>query len=68
MARQALTLMTGTLRDVANELGVEYNTMRAYAQGQRTIPPETLQGLAKLMRRRGKALAHLAERMEGGAQ
>ena len=64
MARQALELLCGNLPAVARDLGVSVDTLRSYRTKRRAPSADTMRALAKLMRKRGAALARLAARLD----
>lgn len=67
MAREALDLLCSNLPDVAAELGVSLDSLRSYRTLRRSPSAETMRALAALMRRRGKALAAMAAKLEARA-
>lgn len=68
MVSQALELVTPTQRDVARWIGTSYASIRAYAIGGRTPPPEVRQKLAQALREHAKRLVDAAERLEAQAE
>jgi transcriptional regulator with XRE-family HTH domain len=70
MARDALQLLTGSLPDVAAELGVSIYTLRDWRLLRRAPSPEVVRALAGLLKRRSKTMAVMARKLEreGGAR
>jgi DNA-binding transcriptional regulator YiaG len=64
MARQALDLLCGNLPDLASKLGVSVETLRSYRTRRRSPSSATTRALVTLMRRRARALASLAARLD----
>jgi transcriptional regulator with XRE-family HTH domain len=55
------------LRDIAEDSGLSYGTVRKWAAGLRTPQPESLRQLAVGLRKRGTHLHDLAEELEKAA-
>jgi transcriptional regulator with XRE-family HTH domain len=68
MARDALDLLTGSLPDVAGELGVSIYTLRDWRLRRRTPSPELLRALAALLKRRARACTATARKLEREAR
>jgi transcriptional regulator with XRE-family HTH domain len=64
MARAALTLLTGTLADLAGVLGVSPELARSWSQGRRTPTPKAATRLAEICRVRAVALTKAADQLE----
>lgn len=58
--RDALRAATPSMRDLAEETGIVYSTLRAWSAGNRTPSPEGLRRLADELDRRGSELGELA--------
>lgn len=67
MIADALAKM-GNLKDLAGEVGVSYPTLWLWSQGKRNPTPENMRKLARALRKRGKALQGLADRLERAAK
>jgi DNA-binding XRE family transcriptional regulator len=65
--QQALALLCDTRARLAGDLGVSAETVRSYGTGRRGPSEKMARALAALMRRRARALAALAERIERNA-
>ena len=59
--RESLQRATPTLREVADELGVNYRTLQSYAAMQRGVPPAFGERLVRYLRRRIYNLTVLAD-------
>ena len=64
MARAALTLLTGTLADLASVLRVSPELARSWSQGRRTPTPAAARQLAEICRVRARALDKAADQLE----
>lgn len=61
MLDKALRIVMGNLQEVADEAGVSYSTLRAWADGRRNPSPDNLRKVAAVLERRGgelQAIAH----------
>ena len=63
MIAQALRVTLGNLQELADEVGVSYASIRAWADGRRNPTPENLAALADALERRGGELKELAEQL-----
>lgn len=63
MIDRALRIVMGNLQELAEESGVSYATLRAWADDRRNPSPENLARLADALERRGGELVELAERL-----
>lgn len=62
-AHRALDLLCSTLPEVAEQSGISLDTLRSYRLRRRTPSPETLEALAKLMRKRASELERFAAQL-----
>ncbi len=63
MIAQALRVTLGNLKELADEVGVSYASIRAWADGRRNPTPENLAALADALERRGGELQEIAKRL-----
>jgi len=63
MIAQALRVTLGNLKELADEVGVSYASIRAWADGRRNPTPENLAALANALERRGGELQELAKQL-----
>ena len=63
--REATDLLSIPLERVAEVTGRSYDTILAYRNGRREVPPGVLAAIAKLARDRAAELVRLAEELEG---
>ncbi|HUG00624.1 MAG TPA: hypothetical protein VML95_02040 [Longimicrobiales bacterium] len=56
------------MREIAEEAGIAYSTLRAWSAGNRFPSPEGRAALAKALRRRAGVLEELAGELEGAAE
>lgn len=68
VTQDALQALAPSLRQIADDTGFSYATLRAWSSGARTPSPENLARLADALERRGGELSKLAEalRREAG--
>lgn len=64
----ALTLLTPTLRDVADLLDTSYNTLRAWRLGNRNPSPQMERRLALALRTHAQRLLRMADRLDREAE
>jgi DNA-binding LacI/PurR family transcriptional regulator len=62
--RQALAAVTASIREIAEEAGVSRITLARHATGSMGVSPEVAHRVAAALRRRGKRLHVLADRLE----
>lgn len=62
--RQALAAVTASIREVAEEAGVSRITLARHASGSMGVSPAVARRVAAVLRRRGKRLQVLADRLE----
>lgn len=62
--RQALAAVTASIREIAEEAGVSRITLARHATGSMGVSPEVARRVAAALRRRGKRLQILADRLE----
>lgn len=62
--RQALAAGTASIREIAEEAGVSRITLARHATGRMGVSPEVARRVAAVLRRRGKSLMMLADRLE----
>jgi transcriptional regulator with XRE-family HTH domain len=67
MIAEALKASTGSLEQLAGEVGVSTETLWAWRNGKRFPNPRNLIRLAKALRRRGAVLTDLAEKIDRAA-
>lgn len=67
MVARALGAITGGLEQVADEVGVSYNTLWSWKEGRRNPSPENLRKLAEVLERRGGHLRELAGELREAA-
>ena len=60
---QALRVTLGNLKELADEVGVSYASIRSWADGRRNPTPENLAALANALERRGGELRELAKQL-----
>ena len=68
MLDRALRVVMGNLQEVADEAGVGYSTLRAWADGRRNPSRENLIRVADVIERRGGDLQTLAEELRTAAE
>lgn len=68
VAQTALKTVTPSMREIAEEAGIAYSTLRAWSAGNRFPSPEGRAALAKALRRRAGVLEELAGELEGAAE
>lgn len=62
--RLALEALTASIREIAEEAGVSRITLARHASGSMGVSPEVAHRVAAVLRRRGKRLQVLADRLE----
>jgi DNA-binding LacI/PurR family transcriptional regulator len=62
--RQALRAVTASVREIAEEAGVGRITLARYVTGAMGVSPKIARKVVKVLRRRGRRLLALAERLE----
>ena len=67
MIAQALRVTLGNLQELADEVGVSYASVRAWADGRRNPSPENLRRLADALDRRGGELRDVARKLRAAA-
>ncbi len=67
MIQRALLTAAGSQEDLAEEVGVTYASLKAWADGRRNPSPKNLVRLAKALGRRGGELTKLAEQLRKAA-
>lgn len=67
MIDRALRIVMGNLQELADEAGVSYATLRAWADDRRNPSPENLARLADALERRGGELTELARELREAA-
>ncbi len=65
IVREALTSGPAGLRQLAEDAGVKYQTLRTWASGVNTPSPENIRKLAEGFRRRAARLVEVAGQLEG---
>lgn len=60
----ALKAATPSMRELADETGLRYSTMRSWSAGIRVPSPENARSVAKILRQRAALLAQLADDLE----
>jgi len=68
LMQQVLKEATPSLRELADETGLVYATMKAWSAGHRTPSAESAEIVAGAVRARALRLLELAERLEKAAQ
>ena len=68
VTQQALRALAPSLRDIADETGLSYATLKAWSAGHRTPHGDNLRRLADALERRGGELHELAEKLREEAQ
>ena len=68
MIGQALRRAAGSLEDLADEVGVTYASLKAWADGRRNPSPENLVRLADALDSRSGDLQELAEGLRKAAE
>lgn len=66
--RKALKAVTASLREIAEEAGVHPVTLARHASRAMGVSPEIALKVARVLRRRGKRLAKLADELENAAR
>lgn len=61
--QEALHRLAPDLKEIADETGISYASIRAYRTGERTPGPENLEKLADALESRGVALIEAAVRV-----
>ncbi len=67
MIQLALRTAAGSLEDLADEVGVTYASLKAWADGRRNPSPANLGRLADALERRGGELQALADAIRKAA-
>ena len=67
MIQRALEAVTGGIERLADELGVNYNTVWSWKQGRRNPSADNLRRLADVLDRRADQLHQLAEQIREAA-
>lgn len=67
MIELALDRAAASLEDLANDVGVSYNTLHAWRTGRRNPSPENLARLADALEKRGGELTDLARELREAA-
>jgi len=67
LVRKALEVLTPSLRQIAEECGLPYNTVRAFQRGEWRPAPAVLKRLVAVLRRHGAQLTGLADELERAA-
>ena len=65
--RDCLRLINFSLNQLADVLGVSYDTAKGWSAGRTDPSPENREALATFMREHAKKLVAAAEELEGGA-
>lgn len=65
---QALRVTMGNLKELADEVGVSYASIRSWADGRRNPSPENLAALADALERRGGELQELAKQLRDATE
>ena len=68
MIAQALRVTMGNLKELADEVGVSYASIRSWADGRRNPSPENLAALADALERRGGELQELAKQLRDATE
>ena len=68
IAQEILNESGVSLRQIAEDAGVNYGTLRVWAKGGRNPMPENLRQIASGLRTRGEQLGKLAARLERAAE
>jgi transcriptional regulator with XRE-family HTH domain len=66
--QRALKLATPSLRQLAEETGITYASLKAWSAGHRTPNAENANIVADALKARAAALAELAERLRRAAE
>lgn len=61
LVKRALDATTGSVEDLAEEVGVSPHTIWAWAKGRRSPRPENLRKLAEVLEKRGRLLSSIAD-------
>lgn len=68
LVRETIAESAVGMRQLAEDAGVSYQTVRAWASGVRVPTPESLQRLAEGLRRRAAILEELANQLEEASE
>lgn len=68
MLDRALRVVMGNLQELADEAGVAYSTLRAWADGRRNPSPDSLMRIADALERRGGELTKIAKALRKEAK
>ena len=68
LVQKALESGPFSMRQLADDAGLKYATLRAYAMGRRTPSGDTIRRLAAGLRRRAARLQELADELEHAAE
>ena len=68
MIAQALRVTMGNLKELADEVGVSYASIRSWADGRRNPSPENLAALADALERRGGELQEFAKQLRDATE
>lgn len=68
IAQEVLNESGVSLRQIAEDAGVNYGTLRVWAKGGRNPMPENLRQIASGLRIRGEQLGKLAEKLDAAAE
>lgn len=66
-AQKALHRLAPDLKEIAEETGISYASIKAYRSGERTPGRENLEKLAEALERRGVSLIHESLRLREAA-
>ena len=61
---RAIDILSPSVEEVAERLGLSSSALRRYRDGSREVPPRLARKLARLMRRRAEQLERLAARLD----
>ena len=65
ITQRVMKLLFVPFQEIANSLGVGYDTVKGWSSGRADPSPENRQALAKFMRQHAKKLVAAAEELEG---
>jgi hypothetical protein len=63
LLEQAVKVLPHTKRELASKLGVFPSTMTRYLDGQRTVPPDVLNQVTRLVRSHLRAAQQVADKL-----
>ena len=67
VAQRIMKLLFVPLQEIANSLGVGYDTVKGWSSGRADPSPENGKALAKFMRQHAKKLLAAADELEGSS-